>query len=351
MNIKDVAKLAGVSIGTVSNVLNDSKPVSDELRNRVLAAVEELNYTKNVAASALKTKKTGNIGVVFTSLTGVFFPAVLRGIQSKARELDYSVCVYESGEDAAYERKLVNRIASSWIDGLIIASFTNSLEKVNVDYWKSLENLSNGRGHLPVVNLEWKPKYSKNSAVIIDQVNASKTATRHLIELGHKVIGFISGPVSSELVKLRHDGYMNALEEAGLTYDKKYVITNRYSPLVGYNEMQSLLEYQEMTAVVCGNDQIGVGAVRAAISQGMRIPEDIAVIGFDNSFAGSLISPSLSTINVPSFAMGTLAMEQLHKEIEAENYIEPRVIELPARLVIRQSTDLRGDSTWNLTDW
>lgn len=351
MSIKNVAKRAGVSIGTVSNVLNGTKPVSEALKQRVLQAVKELDYQKSAAASALKTKKTHNIGVVFTSLTGVFFPAVLRGIQSKARELGYSVCVYESAEDAAYERELVRRIVSSWIDGLIIASFTNSTDPENIEYWKMLDNLNHNGVALPVVNLEWKPEFSHNSAVIIDQVNASRTAAKHLIDLGHRSIGFISGPTSSELVKLRRDGYRLALEEANIPYQEKWVITDHYSPMVGYNGMQALLEQQEVTAVLCGNDQIGVGAVWAAISQGMRIPEDVAVMGFDNSFAGSLTTPSLSTINIPRFSMGTLAMERLHYEIESETKPEPEVIELPARLVVRQSTDLRGNSTWNLTDW
>lgn len=350
-NIKDVAQAAGVSIGTVSNVLNGTKPVSGEVRTKVLEAVETLKYQKNPAASSLKSRKTYNIGVVFTSLTGIFFPEVLRGIQTEALAHDYSVSVYDVHEDPAYERSLIPRLASSWVDGLIIASFTSSDGAENAKYWNSLHNLRNRNKALPVVNIEWRAPYAQNDAVIIDQKEAAKTAIRHLIACGHRRIAHICGPRCSEIVRLRCEGYAEAMKEAGLDWKLDWLRECNYAPLSGYNSMRELMMQGEITAVFCGNDQMAIGAVRAIKEQGLSIPEDIAVIGFDNLFAGTLITPSLSTINVPRYQMGTVAMQLLQKRIEDPEYAGQQIVELPTRLVVRRSTDVRGDNTWELFGW
>jgi len=351
-SIRDVARKAGVSISTVSNVINNNKPVSPELRERVEKAIKDLNYKVNPVARGLKSRKTNQIGVILTSFSRIFFPLVLKGIQETAVKYGYSVCVYESDENIEKEKAYIKLLENSWVDGIILASCANVNVEEDKDYLHKLANLGSKHKKIPVVSIECTLGNGVTDAVLIDNRKAAYTAVKHLIDLGHKYIAHIAAPLKFPMGAHRLEGYKDALLEANIEIDEDLIKEGDYTPVSGYNAMRQLLLKEKLiTAVFAGNDQMAIGAIKAIREAGLKIPEDIAVIGFDNVFPGSIISPSLSSINVPRYKMGAEAMDILHHKISNPEDTQRSVITLETRLIVRQSTDLRGDNTWDFYGW
>lgn len=349
-SIVDVAQKAGVSISTVSSVINKNKSVSKELTLRVEQAIEELNYYANPVARSLKSRKTNTIGVVLPNNNRIFFPQILKGIEDIALKNGYYLTFYDT-ESIDKEKRYIKMLENSWVDGIILDCIADVKE--DSEYLEYLSKLGGKKKSIPVVSLERVLKDEITDAVIIDNKQSGYIATKHLLELGYRKLAHISGPLKFPMCIDRMQGYKRALSEYGIDIDNDMIKNGDYSPLSGYNAMKELLIHgsSSVNAVFAANDQMAIGAIRAIRETGLRIPEDIAVIGFDNIFASSIITPSLSTINVPKYRMGSTAVEILIKKIMNPEESEKEIVTLSSNLVVRQSTDLRGDNTWDLYGW
>ncbi len=347
--IKDVARRAGVSIATVSNVMNKRKPVSAELEAKVWEAVEDLNYEVNPVGRGLKSNRTNQIGVIVPSFSQVYFPAILQGIHEAAMRFGYNVSVFETNGNVENEKKYVGLIKNSWMDGIILASYANIENKSEREYIWSLSDVGTSKKKIPVVSLE-NILGPSIDAVIVDNQKAAETAMGHLLSLGHTQILHIAAPQKFTIGKLRMEGYRNALKEADIHFDPDKVCEGDFSPISGFNCMKFLLERKaSFTAVFAANDQMAIGAMRALLDKGVRIPEDVAIIGLDNNFPSTLVVPSLSSVNFPKFDMGSKAVELLSQRI-LEPVEKRSVVVLDTELVVRKSTSRDGDNRWSL-DW
>ncbi|HWR23100.1 MAG TPA: LacI family DNA-binding transcriptional regulator [Feifaniaceae bacterium] len=347
-SIKDVAERAGVGISTVSHVLNSTKQVSPELRRRVLDAAEELNYRANAIARGLKSGRTNVLCVIVPSIVSVFFPKVLRGMQTAAAEQGYSLSIYETGEDLNRERAYIQLLKNQWVDGILLSTCCDPAR--DRGYVDELRGLSIGGKRVPVVFFEALPGEGLDGA-IVDNRQAACGATAHLIKSGRKRIAHIAAPTRFTMGAERCKGYRDGLEQAGIPLDPALVCEGDYTPMSGYARMRELLECgKTFDAALCGNDQMAIGALRALNEAGVSVPGEIAVMGFDNNFPGTLVSPSLSTVSVPKQRMGREAVGLLLWRMRHED-APPRAITLETSLIIRRSTDPDGESGWDLYDW
>lgn len=348
--IKEVAKKAGVSISTVSNVMNGTKPVSPELKTRVLDAIGELQYEVNPVGRGLKSNKTNQVGVIVPSFNQVYFPAVLQGIHEAGVKYGYTILVFETNGDVELEKQHVRFLQHSWSDGIILASYANGENISDRKYIRSLLESGSRKKPIPVVSLE-NVLDPGIDAVVIDNRKAAAIAVSHLVTLGHQSIAHISAPLRFQIGNLRLEGYRETMKKTGLSVDDDLIAEGDYSPVSGYDAMKKILKKgKKFTAVFAGNDQMGIGAIRALLDEGYRVPEDVAVIGIDNNFPSTLITPSLSSVNLPKFDLGFQAMHLLNERMKDPK--RPRtVITLESELVVRKSTSAEGSGTWNLLGW
>ena len=348
--IKEVAKKAGVSISTVSNVMNSKKAVSPELKARVNEAIEELQYEVNPVGRGLKSNKTNQVGVIVPSFNQVYFPAVLQGIHEAGVKYGYTILVFETNGSVEREKEHVRFLQHSWTDGILLASYANGENISDRKYIRSLLDSGNRKKRIPVVSLESDIDPGID-AVVIDNRKAAETAVNHLISLGHKRIAHVSAPLRFQIGNLRLEGFKVTMKQAGLSIDPDLICEGDYSPISGYQCMKEIIKKgKPFTAVFAGNDQMGIGVLRALLDEGYRVPEDVAVIGIDNNFPSTLVSPSLSSVNLPKYDLGYQAMQLLNERML--NPEKPRsVITLESDLVVRKSTSSEGSGTWNLYGW
>jgi DNA-binding LacI/PurR family transcriptional regulator len=360
ITINDVAKRAGVSISTVSNVLNKNKYVSEELTHRVTTAVREMKYTANSIAQKMKFKYTKTIGVITADICGLFYPYIIKGMYDVFTAKGYRLIVmdYEGAHDTkGIIKKLqdnVSNLINDRVDGIVFASMSSEELEVKVinDIMKSL-NVKKNTGFVCMEkNLS---KYGIDSIYTNSLINA-KAATAHLIDIGCKHIGHITGPVSFSVAKDRMIGFKKTLQSNNLKFDKTKMFANgNYTHQSGYLAMKELLvKIPEIDGVFVANDQMSVGALKALSEAGRRVPEDVKVIGHDNVFIASALNPSLSTIHIQKQYMGKKAAELLLSQIENdEEYGKhiPTAIEIESKLIIRKSTVKDASEDWILMDW
>ena len=358
IGIKDVAKKAGVSISTVSNVLNQSKYVSPELVKRVEQAAAELNYVANPIARSMKNKKTGLIGVVTADLCGVFYPYVIRGISSVAEQKGYQVILCDAkgiyGDPQAIHREfeLFNRLFSSKVDGIIFVSTVKKEE--SEEYLQKLQSIANTHKRMPFVSLERDFTAVGIDSVYFDGFSNSQMAVQHLIDNGCRRICHITGPREMAVVLERIDGYLEALNRNGLAVEKEKMISfGDYTHQSGYLAMKKLLEKcPDVDGVFAANDQMAVGALRYLKEAGKKIPDEVKVIGYDDVFLASMVEPSLSSIHIKKRHAGIKAAAMLIEQIESgENITKPRGILMEGSLVVRSSTVSGTPQDWDLVEW
>lgn len=350
IGIKDVAERAGVSPATVSNVLNKKKPVSQKLESRVWEAVNELEYHANPFGRGLKSSRTNQIGVIVPSFSQIFFPRILQGIHEAARTGGYIVSVFETHGNIEIEKKHIEYIQNSWFDGVILSSFADSENRKDRKYIETLNRLGTMKKNIPLVTLEnIVGEYA--DAVIIDNQAAAEKAVNHLIAIGHHRIAHVAAPTKLKNGRLRLEGYRNALEKGGFVVDPSLICHGDYSAISGYHAVKSLLDEQiNFTAVFAASDQMAIGSMRALLDAQLRIPEDVAIIGLDNNFPSSLVTPTLSTINIPKFEMGYQAFKLLVERIENPTKTR-KIVTLGHDLIVRRSTSNDGEQKWILEGW
>ncbi|MFV9568200.1 LacI family DNA-binding transcriptional regulator [Thermoanaerobacter mathranii] len=326
-NIREVAKRAGVSVATVSRVLNGSDSVSEETKERVLKAIKELNYHPNLLGRNLRRAETRMILALMPNVSNPFYARVVKGIEDVAHKNGYNVMLCNTDSDINREKAYLELLKNRLADGVIFMAPVMSKEELTLI----------GQNY-PVIQCCEYIEGAGVSYVSIDNFSAAYKAVRHLIGLGHKRIGMIS--CENELVstKQREAGYRKALEDSGLEFDEKLMKYGDYSFKSGVRAAKQLLAMEERpTAIFAISDIMAIGAIRAIKEEGLKVPEDIAVVGFDDISFASMYDPMLTTISQPKYDLGCVAMELLIKHISGK-LEEPQRIFLEHELIIREST-------------
>lgn len=351
-SIKDVANKAGVSISTVSNVINGKRYVSDELSVKVHKAIKELNYEADLIARSLKNSKSMTIGVIITSLSRVFIPQIINGMQKAAETYGYHLIIYATNDDFEKEKKYLRLLVNSRVDGIIIDTVADIKDE---EYYRSLSSLHKGDKRIPVVSIERNLSEYAVYSIYANNSRGAYLATEHLILMGCKSIAHISGPENIEMVLYRTKGYEDALEKYGLNQSGNYTESGDFSPASGYRAVKRLVENGvSFDGIFADNDQMAIGAIKALREFDIRIPEDVKIVGFDNTFVASIVRPSLSTINVPKYRMGWEAANKLYEMIndqDKQDLWKNDSLELMTSLLIRESTDEKKVENWDLEGW
>ncbi|GAB4512693.1 MAG: LacI family DNA-binding transcriptional regulator [Anaerolineae bacterium] len=334
VSISDVAKAAGVSNATVSRVLNGSDhPVAEEVRQKVLKVAEELGYRPNLIARGLRTEQTLTIGIIVENILSPFIPPITRGIHDYLWEHGYSNIIINSDWDPDTEIKAIEDLARRHIDGIIfVESYIRSSDQVS----KLIR-----RPHVFVHRLF--NSLNPNSIVPDDRYGA-RLAVRHLVQLGHRRIAFINGPEGWDAAANRLAGYQEELDAWGIPFDPDLVDRGDWEVQSGYYAAQRLIRVTPRpTAIFAANDLMALGVIYAAQDAGLKVPDDLAVVGYDNRDFAGFVRPAITTVRMPCEEMGRESAACLLKLIRGEaRGIDPILVK--GELVIRQSCGARkGD--------
>ncbi|MGG2087110.1 LacI family DNA-binding transcriptional regulator [Priestia aryabhattai] len=327
--IYDVAKLSGLSKTTVSRVINNHSYVSEEKKNLVLKAMKELNYTPNPSARKLRGQVTTTIGVIVPRIVNPFFSYLVDSIEQVAYKNGYHVLIFQSNEDKEKELAFLNLLKTKQVDGIIMTSIENE--------WSVIEPFTES-GPILLCN-----EYVNNASVPIvrlDQYKGAYIGVRHLLEKGHRKIGYCTGGLFAEegKDKDRNQGYQKALQEAGIQPDPKWIFVNQHSIEDGKQVVKKILSMEDRpTAIFTGSDEIAGGMMIEAKESGLKIPNDLAIIGFDDQPLAQMLDPKLTTIRQPIDQMGIKAMETLIDMLN-DSEVKVETFELPIELVVRSST-------------
>jgi len=326
IKMKDVAKLANVSPSTVSRVLSNPDLVQKETRERVLEVVELLNYKPNLVARQFRKRETKIILVVVPDITSNFFSRVVRGIDQVASSNGYQVILCDTGNEIEKERKYVNLLHQKQADGIILLTARlgqNELESISKEFPMVLACEYIDELNVPTVS--------------IDNVSSSRKMTEYLINLGHTKIAHITGHINGVLGRDRLKGFRQALLTNGIEIDSTYIQEGDTSMESGYNQTQKLLALEDPpTALFVFNDEMAFGAIKAARAHGLTVPEDIAIVGFDNLEMSTVVTPTLTTINQPRYEIGKKAAELLLALMTGEEMKKNRFI-MKDTLIVRES--------------
>ena len=331
VTIRDVAQRAGVSIAAVSRALNESGYVSSEIKQRVREAVQDLHYRPHDSARGLKLQRTNTIGLVIADITNPFYAELAAGVLSSAKKWGYHVILAAMDEEPAQEEEYLNVLMEKRVAGILaVATGQNSR------LWREAIDLG-----IKVVLVDRKVASSPDAdAVLLDNVKGGYDATAYLIALGHRRIGIISGPLSTTTGQGRLHGYYKALEEAALPIDPELVQMVSFKRQSGIQAMEQLLAVRKPpTAIFASNNLHGEAAMFALRQRGIRIPEDISLIMFDDVPWASLTMPPLTVVAQPTSLLGTHAVEQLMQRLQHPNVqvSEGRTIVLEPELIVRES--------------
>jgi LacI family transcriptional regulator, repressor for deo operon, udp, cdd, tsx, nupC, and nupG len=323
-NIREVAKIARTSVATVSRSLRHSNVVAPETRKRVLAAIERLGYTPSAQPGILRTARTNVIVALVPDISNPFFAEVIRGIEQIAHRNGYSVLLGDTQYDQTREADYSRLVATKQADGMITL-----LPRIPP---------TGAGGPIPIVNACEYFKDPSVTSVFVDNAAAARQATAFLITLGHRQIAFLSGPMNTPICIDRDAGYESALRAAGLVRNRQLTVNGDFSVESGIRGVKSLFASgRKFTALFCSNDEMAIGAIHAVKAHGLRVPEDVSVIGFDDIRFARYTDPPLTTVAQPKKQLGCEAMTLL-LQILRNNNTPPQKRVLPTELIVRSST-------------
>jgi LacI family transcriptional regulator len=326
--MREVAERAGVSVTTVSHVVNNTRTVNPDTRSRVEEAMQMLGYQPNVLARSLRRGVTHTIGIILPDSANPYFAEVVRGIEDTSFAQGYSVILCNSDNDLDKEHHYTNVLVEKQVDGIIFVAAGLSAENIL--------NLQARR--VPLVLVDRNVPNVQVDEVLADNQNGGWLATRHLIDLNHRSIACIAGPTGVRLSSERVAGYRQALESADIVYDPKWVVEGDFQYQSGYAAAKYLYQNQvSPSAIFACNDLMAIGAYRFAHEKKMRVPEQLSIVGFDNVRLAAYTNPPLTTVHQSKREMGTQAAKLLLERI-AQQDLEPRQVILGTELVIRGST-------------
>ena len=327
--IDQVAKRAGVSKATVSRVINNSKPVSEKTKTRVLLAIDELDFKPNPAARSLVSKKSRTIGVLVTDIANLFVSVLVKGIEQIAYEKGYNIFICNSHGSPEKEIELLMMLKDKRVDGIIF--LTSDLKEEHKSFFRESK--------LPIALVNVSYNEDKTIGIRIDNYKAAYDMTSYFLKKGYTRIGMIRASFADQFTgRDRFVGYWNALRDHGVSYDEDLVSIGSLEAMDGYNAAKELVAVnKDLEALFVACDLMAFGAIKAIIDLGYRVPEDIEVAGFDDVPMASFYHPTLTTVRQPIEDMGRNAAKKLVKLIEGAA-IDQWEIVLPHELVFRDST-------------
>lgn len=305
--IKDVAKLAGVAISTASYALNNSNKVSQSTRKKVVEAAKELNYQKNGFASDLKRSRTNTIALILSDLSGPYYSELIKGVQDVATANGYDLIACSS--IGGPQSTAVKFLKEKRVDGVIILAHNISDEIT----------LESAREGFPLVVLDRKLKNKFVVHVEVDNVQGGYTATEYLINKGYRHIAYVSGPSNSHDNMLRFEGFTNALKANDLNFQSKWRLSGDFTREGGYRATKMLIAQRDLPeAIFYGNDEMAIGGLQAFKENGISVPNDISIIGFDDIQLAEYVTPSLTTMKQPKYEAGALSVHLIFQMLSGE---------------------------------
>jgi DNA-binding LacI/PurR family transcriptional regulator len=330
---KELAKMAGVSAGTVSNVISGSTSVSERSRQKVLDAIRVLNYQPNLIARSLKTNRTHTLGIVVPDITIPFFPKIIRGAESAARERGYFLIVLDSESSHAREADMIALLRAQRVEGILLVAAGG--DKLSPERTASLTSSS------PVVCLDRLPADLDVDSVCVDDCGAAEMGVSHLLAMGHRDIAIITGPLTLHNEEERLRGYRQALKGSGIPVQPSLIWGGSFEQDEVARICQNglLRPSGRPTALFATNGVTGLAALRSLYAVGMSTPKDFAFATFDELTAEDFFKPGITSVIQPTFDMGYRAVEVLLKRINKETADHPREkVRLPATLIVRDSS-------------
>ena len=328
VTIKDVAREAGVSVGTASQALGGSPAVREETRRRVLAVAKRLRYQPSALARGLVTRRTHTVGLLISDIANPFFIRAVRAVEDVAQENGYNVILCNTDEDPAKETQYLRVLMEKRVDGIILATTAGSLQAVRDVRWR----------RVPLVLFDRELPRVATDTVKVDSVLGGRLATEHLLGLGHRRIGIIHGPLVRSTGAERLQGYLTALKTAGIRPIPELIREGNFKQDSGYELTKALLEVSlPPTALFCTNNLMTVGALQALRERKIRIPDALSLVGYDDMEWWTLTHPPLTTVGQPVYDLGLEAMRLLLAQIGREKKRHPKRVVLKPELILRDS--------------
>ncbi|ELF5324404.1 substrate-binding domain-containing protein [Vibrio cholerae] len=331
--MKDIARLAGVSTSTVSHVINKSRFVSDEIAERVNNAAQQLNYAPSALARSLKMNRTKTIGMLVTTSTNPFFGEVVKGVERSCYHQGYNLILCNTEGDNQRMKASINTLLQKRVDGLLLMCST--LEGERLDVFDRYPDI-------PIVVMDWGPILFASDKIQDNSLQGGYMAAKHLIECGHKEIGCITGPLIRHQAQMRYEGYKRALAEAGIAMNPDWIVESDFECEGGYQAFEKLYQRGKLpSALFVSNDMMAMGVIQAASQRGLRVPDDLSLIGYDDVHIAKFMTPALTTIHQPKYRLGKAAIDTLLYRLENPD-TTAQVVQLEPTLVVRNSVRKLG---------
>lgn len=330
MNIKSVAKKAGVSVATISRVLNHPEAVAPETREHILSVMQSLNYTPNWFARGLKLNRTGVIALLIPEIIDLGYMEIAKGVEDVAHQKNYNIMLCTTEEDRNKEKGYIENFIARKVDGIILVS---SLLKKN-------DLMQIKKQDISVVLIGKNEELTGENLVYTDYISATGEAVRHMIEIGHQKIGMICGSRPKIENRDKLEGFQKTIMEEGLSYQPEHIVEEENSIEGGFLGASKLLNLKNRPeAIFVTSDIMAVGAMEKIKQEGLKIPQDVAVVGFDNLKISGFIEPKLTTVAKPMYRMGLIAARLLFDlmEDEEEEGTQPQEILIQSKLKVRKS--------------
>jgi LacI family transcriptional regulator len=328
ITMKDIAEKAGVSVNTVSRVLNNKPDISKQTRENVLRIAKELGYIKNITASSLRNNQTKIVGVILEDITNLFFAEVMKGMEAAARKYGYQLLLMNTQTDAKKQREAIQTLLERRVEGILITPTEDGLS--------DFERLSHI--NVPVVIVGRHIERLQLDEIHSDEVKGGYLATKHLLSKGRKKILLINSIPENSAARMREEGYRKALREANVHLPEDYIIVSSEPNMeAGYHAVFKAIEKKlDFDGIFCYNDMFAFGAMRALEELGKRVPQDVAVVGYDDVAFASYYRPALTTIRINKFGMGFEAFKLLLQKLSGRRKKPKRVV-LDVELIVRES--------------
>jgi LacI family transcriptional regulator len=325
--LKEVAELAGVSTATVSNTLNETKFVSEDVKEKINNAIQKLNYQPNIVAKSLRVQESRIIGLLVSDISNPFFSIIARGIEEELAKSNYSILLCNTESSLEKERKYLDVLIGKRVDGLIVSSAGNS-----GDYFRSLDKTG-----VPIVFLNRCPEFMNSDVIMTNNIKGAYAATEHLIQHGYRKIAIITGPSSISTGKDRLNGYRRALEDYIITESDQLVKEGLFTIESGYSKMKELMEQDlKPDAVFISNNSMTLGAYKYLKESSVHIPDQVAVVGFDDPDWAEIVEPPITTVRQPAYQLGVHAGNLMLARIK-EKHVKREIMYMDTSLIIRRS--------------
>jgi LacI family transcriptional regulator len=330
--IHDIAQKLNISASTVSRALNDNPLISEKTRKKIKETAEKMGYRPNILAASFRTKKTNTIGIIVPLINRHFFSSVISGIEDIAYNQGFTVTISQSNDNFEKETKIAKTLFNNRVDGLIVSI---GMETTTFDHLKLFSERK-----IPLVFFDRVVDEIEAHKIVVDDFGGAFRVTQHLIENGAKKIAHIGGPLNLKIYSKRKEGFLQAMRENGLLVNDSMIIHNSLRKDDGIEAIQQLIKNNpQIDAIFCANDTTALSAIIYLKSVGIKIPDDIMIMGFSNEPFSEVVTPSISTVKQPGFLMGQKAAELIIQQINSSKQPDKfETIIMPTELIIREST-------------